>query len=176
MRLFLLLLFVSMAAQAQVRAQSSLTPLEQVDSISNEIANGTWNMSGVLLSKGLVFYLRGLPFSESGREFNAQAVPALDSLAHFLRAHPSIHLAISVHFSLDAPAHLIKQNSAQAKTIAQYLIDRKVNKKRLKVARGGSSRPLYPDNILNQIQSPELQAGFRQLNTRIELEITANLN
>jgi outer membrane protein OmpA-like peptidoglycan-associated protein len=175
MKYFLIFLFF-LLTHIQVRSQSVLTPLEQVDSISNEIENGSWNMSGVLLSKGLVLHLRGLPFAEKGAGFTNQSVPVLDSLANFLRAHPSIHLSVSAHFSSDSPAHLIKQNAAQAKSVAAYLTARKVHSKRLKITKGGTSKPLYPDIILNQLQSQELQASFKQLNSRIDLEIIANLN
>lgn len=157
-------------------AQSSLTPMERIDSLSNEIASSSWSLSGVLLSKGLSLRVRGLPFSEEGSAFTSEQVPLLDSLADFLRLNPSIKLQISVHYSEDTQAAIIKQSRSQAKAIASYLLARKVNSKRLQIAAGGTSNPLYPENLLKEIQSTQLQAQYRTLNTRVEFEILANLN
>jgi hypothetical protein len=159
-----------------VRSQSALTPMEQIDSISNELASGSWNLSGVLLSKGLVYRLRNLPFNENGNGFSSESVPALDSLADFLRLNPSIELAVSVHFESSDPSGMIKQDVARAKAILKYISLRRINSKRLKVAPGGIKKPLYPDGLINLLQSPELKALYSSLNSRVDFEITANLN
>lgn len=36
--------------------------------------------------------------------------------------------------------------------------------------------PLYPESLLLDLQSANLQAQYRALNNRIEFEIAANLN
>jgi len=159
-----------------VKSQSALTPMEQIDSISNELASGSWNLSGVLLSKGLVYRLRDLPFNENGNGFSSESVPALDSLADFLRLNPSIELAVSVHFASSDPSDMIKQDIARAKAILKYISLRRINSKRLKVAAGGTKKPLYPNSLIDLVQSPELKALYTSLNSRVDFEITANLN
>jgi outer membrane protein OmpA-like peptidoglycan-associated protein len=157
-------------------AQSTRSPLERIDSLSNEIATSTWNLSGVLLSKGLSFRVRNLPFSDNGQTFTTESVPILDSLADFLRLNPNIHLRISVYFSNDTPESTLKRSRTQAKSIANYIANRKVNSKRLRCAKGGNMHPLYPESLLLDLQSANLQAQYRALNNRIEFEIAANLN
>lgn len=177
MRRFLLFLFCcSISFLGRVNGQSALTPLEKIDSISNELASGSWNLSGVLLSKGLVYRLRNLPFNDNGNGFSVESVPALDSLSDFLRLNPNIELSVSVHFSSLDPLDLVKQDRARANSVLKYLTQRRINSKRLKVSLGGIKRPLYPDELIGSIQSPELKALYTHLNARVDFEITANLN
>lgn len=159
-----------------MKGQSALTPLEKIDSISNEIASGSWNLSGVLMSKGLVYRLRNLPFNENGNDFSTESVPALDSLADFLRLNPSIELSVSVHFASSDPMDMIKQDRVRANAILKYISLRRINSKRLKIAAGGTKNPLYPGSLIDLLQSPELKAFYMNLNSRVDFEITANLN
>ena len=172
----LLLLLCSLIFRFALPAQSNRTPIERLDSISNEISSSSWNLAGVQLSKGLVFRVRGLSFSENAKTFASETVPVLDSLADFLRLNPSIRLKISVHFSEDIPASTLKQSKIQAQTIVKYLAARRINPKRLKGAVGGIANPLYPESLVRELQSAELQSYFRALNNRVDFEITANLN
>lgn len=170
------LFLFSLVFRLALPAQSTRTPIERLDSISNEVFSSSWNLSGVLLSKGLVFRVRGLSFSENAKAFASESIPVLDSLADFLRLNPSIRLKISVHFSEDVPASTLKQSKIQSQTILKYLASRRINPKRLKVAVWGNAYPLYPESLLRELQSPELQSHFRALNNRVDFEITANLN
>jgi hypothetical protein len=71
---------------------------------------------------------------------------------------------------------MIEQDIARAKAILKYISLRRINSKRLKVAAGGTKKPLYPYSLIDLVQSPELKALYTSLNSRVDFEITANLN
>lgn len=92
----------------------------------------------------------------------------LDKLANFLIDHPQLNLKISGHTdSAGKEESNLKLSQARADAIKKYLVDEfKVDAERVTAIGYGSSRPI----------SQELSDEHKQLNRRVEFEISKKVN
>lgn len=91
--------------------------------------------------------LSNINFQSGGVKLLATSYATLDKLCAYLKSDPLIHIEISGH--TDSTGHETsnqKLSAQRAKTVADYLINKGISKKRIHYKGYGSSRPLVPNN------------------------------
>lgn len=113
-------------------------------------------------STGATVILRNIFFDTDKFELREKSIPELAKISKFLKDNPALKVEISGHTD-DQGADAYNQQLSQkrAKAVADYLISKGVDAKRLKEVGLGSKRPIRPNDSEDN----------RQMNRRIEFRI-----
>ncbi|HZY81266.1 MAG TPA: OmpA family protein [Cyclobacteriaceae bacterium] len=114
-------------------------------------------------STGATVVLNNIFFDTDKFDLREKSITELDKISRFLKENPNIKVEISGHTDDQGAAAYNQQLSQKrAKAVADYLVSKGVDIKRLKEVGYGSKRPLQPND----------SDANRQINRRIEFRIT----
>ena len=105
-----------------------------------------------------------LSFEAARPTLRKEAIPAVDAIASWLRAHPGARIQIAVHTDAQGAAEWnLRLSQARAEAVRDALVERKIAPERL-VARGyGETQPIAPNTTVEG----------RRRNQRVEVRVVA---
>ncbi len=110
------------------------------------------------IEKGAKFVLNNIFFDFNSAELKPESKLELDRLVKFLKKHRSINITIAGHTDIiGTEEYNQKLSEKRAKAVADYLISKGINPRRLKVVGYGSKRPIAPND------TPEGRAKNRRV-------------
>ena len=106
--------------------------------------------------------LKNITFEFNSAELNSSSFEELDRVVKLMKDNPTIKIEISAHTdNTGSDAYNLRLSKRRAKSVMDYLLDKKVNANRLVSQGYGKTKPLVPnDNDEN-----------RAINRRVELKI-----
>ena len=132
-----------------------------LDTILNIQKSSSVNLNLLEIKKGNRKTLSQINFKRSSTELTDQSIPYLENLLHIFKEN-DVKVIIEGHTDNTGAYKLnVKLSKERANTIKDYLIDKGVERNRIKIKGYGPSRPRYSN------QSEEL----RRLNRRVEVYI-----
>ena len=132
-----------------------------LDTILNIQKSSSVNLNLLEIKKGNRKTLSQINFKRSSTELTEQSIPYLENLLHIFKEN-DVKVIIEGHTDNTGDYKLnVKLSKERANTIKDYLIDKGVERNRIKIKGYGPSRPRYSN------QSEEL----RRLNRRVEVYI-----
>ena len=115
------------------------------------------------LKSGEKMALKNLNFVGGEDTFLPSAYPSLNGLLKFMTENNTVHIKIHGHICCN-PDDYSNLSEKRAIKVYEFLINNKINPKRMAYHGHGSKAPIYPLPEINEIQ--------RQLNRRVEIEIS----
>jgi len=115
------------------------------------------------LKSGEKMVLKNLNFVGGEDTFLPSAYPSLDELLNFMTENNTVHIKIHGHICCN-PDDYSNLSVKRAIKVYEFLINNKINPKRMAYEGHGSKAPIYPLPEVNEIQ--------RQSNRRVEIEIS----
>lgn len=108
------------------------------------------------------YVLNNIYFKSNSSELEVESYPSLDAIYAMLQANPKVRIQIKGHTDNTGNANKnLILSEARANSVAQYLINKKIDKNRIFVKGFGSQKPIADNNT---------EEG-RYKNRRVEFEI-----
>lgn len=104
-------------------------------------------MEKALLTEKKFTFSANLLFDFAKSDLKPEAGPALDSLAHFMLAHPGVRIGIGGHTdNVGSDEYNLDLSERRAQAVQQYLVAKGVNAEQLRAKGFGESKPIA-DNL-----------------------------
>jgi outer membrane protein OmpA-like peptidoglycan-associated protein len=96
----------------------------------------------------------------------------LDSLAVFLLKNPSVSIEIGTHSDVRGNAVQSHQlTMCRARNVKEYLVQKGISAARIRENGYGETRPIVPENEIDNVQSVQGQEELHAINRRTEINI-----
>jgi hypothetical protein len=97
-----------------------------------------------------------------------------DSLLHFLQKNNNLNVEVLSHTDHRASAsYNLKLSQRRAETIVDYLIEKGIDKERVKAVGKGEAEPLISEKDINEIKDAEQKELAHAKNRRLVMKIVA---
>jgi len=118
--------------------------------------------SHIKLEAGKKFILKTVLFKLSSDELLPEGYPEIDFLAKMLKENPTTVIRLEGHTDIDGPKRMNKKLSKKrVKQVRSFLVNRGINKKRIKLKWYGAKKPLIKRGTVEQ----------RKVNRRVEVRV-----
>lgn len=132
-----------------------------------------FSLSDTVFKQNQIYRTYNIKFELAKWVFKSDSYPTLDSIAVFMKAHPSCKIEVGVHsdsrVNPKSSSSGLYQNRAQA--IADYLIKLNVSKDRMIPKGWGDRKLLISDAEITKVKTKEEKEKLHSMNRRVELKI-----